>query len=211
MWLYDRPVSLRDAVLAALLEGESSGYDLAKDFDASVANFWPATPQQLYRELDRLAGQGLIRARVVHQQRRPNKRMFSLTAAGRAAFRRFTATAPRPSVIRDELLIKVQAADAGDMRAVRDAIRERRDWATAKLARYQRLRARLLDGRSEEDYLARAERIGPYLTLIRGISFEEDNIRWAEHALAVIARRLPTTDADSDAGDSRLVGPATNG
>ncbi|MCA4760627.1 PadR family transcriptional regulator [Mycobacterium avium] len=204
-------MSLRDAVLAALLEGESSGYDLAKDFDASVANFWPATPQQLYRELDRLAGQGLIRARVVHQQRRPNKRMFSLTAAGRAAIRRFTATAPRPSVIRDELLIKVQAADAGDMRAVRDAIRERRDWATAKLARYQRLRARLLDGRSEEDYLARAERIGPYLTLIRGISFEEDNIRWAERALAVIARRLPTTDADSDAGDSRLVGPATNG
>lgn len=137
--------------------------------------------------------------------------LTAMTAAGRAAIRRFTATAPRPSVIRDELLVKVQAADAGDMRAVRDAIRERRDWATAKLARYQRLRARLLDGRSEEDYLARAERIGPYLTLIRGISFEEDNIRWAEHALAVIARRLPTTDADSDAGDSRLVGPATNG
>ena len=48
-------MSLRDAVLAALLEGESSGYDLAKAFDASVANFWMATPQQLYRELDRLA------------------------------------------------------------------------------------------------------------------------------------------------------------
>ena len=74
--LYYRPMSLRDAVLAALLEGESSGYDLAKSFDASVANFWMATPQQLYRELDRLAEQGLIRARVVHQERRPNKRMF---------------------------------------------------------------------------------------------------------------------------------------
>ena len=45
-------MSLRDAVLVALLEGESSGYDLAKDFDASVANFWMATPQQLYRELN---------------------------------------------------------------------------------------------------------------------------------------------------------------
>ena len=42
-------MSLRDAVLVALLEGESSGYDLAKGFDASVANFWMATPQQLYR------------------------------------------------------------------------------------------------------------------------------------------------------------------
>ena len=40
--------------MAALLEGEASGYDLAKGFDASVANFWAATPQQLYRELDRM-------------------------------------------------------------------------------------------------------------------------------------------------------------
>ena len=111
-------MSLRDAVLAALLEGEASGYDLAKGFDASVANFWAATPQQLYRELDRLAGQGLIQARVVQQERRPNKRMFSLTDAGRDAIAEFTVTAPRASVIRDELMIKVQAADAGDARAV---------------------------------------------------------------------------------------------
>ena len=188
-------MSLRAAVLAALLEGESSGYDLAKDFDASVANFWPATPQQLYRELDRLAEQGLIRARVVHQERRPNKRMFSLTEAGHDAIRQFTAKAPKPSVIRDELLVKVQAADAGDMRAVRELIVERLQWARAKSQRYERLRAHLLDGRGEEEYLAQAERIGPYLTLIRGISFEEENIRWAEHALAVIERRLQADTA----------------
>lgn len=188
-------MSLRDAVLAALLEGESSGYDLAKGFDASVANFWPATPQQLYRELDRLAEQGLIRARVVHQERRPNKRMFSLTEAGREAIRQFTAEAPKPSVIRDELLIKVQAADAGDMRAVRELIVERLQWATAKAQRYERLRSRLLDGRSEEEHLARADRVGPYLTLIRGISFEEENIRWAERALAIIERRLQADTA----------------
>ncbi|MDT5170670.1 MAG: hypothetical protein QOD02_4005, partial [Mycobacterium sp.] len=105
-------MSLRDAVLAALLEGESSGYDLAKGFDASVANFWMATPQQLYRELERLAEQGLIQARIVHQERRPNKRMFSLTEAGREAIRQFTRKSPKPSVIRDELMVKVQAADA---------------------------------------------------------------------------------------------------
>src|SRR5947209_13353658 len=183
-------VSLRDAVLAALLEGEASGYDLAKGFDASVANFWMATPQQLYRELDRLADQGLIQARVVHQERRPNKRMFSLTEAGRDAIRKFTARAPKPSVIRDELMVKVQAADAGDAHAVRDFIVERLRRAEAKLQRYERLRSRILEGRSEEEYLARAERVGPYLTLLRGISFEEENIRWAGRALEIIEHRL---------------------
>jgi DNA-binding PadR family transcriptional regulator len=40
-------MALRHAVLAALLEGEVSGYQLAKRFDVSVANFWSASPQQL--------------------------------------------------------------------------------------------------------------------------------------------------------------------
>ncbi len=183
-------MSLRDAVLAALLEGESSGYDLTKDFDASVANFWPATPQQLYRELDRLAEQGLIKARIVHQERRPNKRMFSLTVAGRDAIRQFPAKAPTPSVIREVLLVKVQASDAGDLEAVCGFIRERLEWAVAKVQRYERLRARMLEGLSEAEYLVEAERVGPYLTLIRGISFEEENIRWAERALGIVERRL---------------------
>ena len=184
-------MSLRDAVLAALLEGESSGYDLAKGFDASVANFWMATPQQLYRELDRLADHGLVQARVVRQERRPNKRMFSLTEAGRAAIQQFTARAPKPCAIRDELLVKVNAVDAGDAQAVHEFILERLQWATAKLQRSERFRTRLLDGRGEEEYLTQAERVGPYLTLLRGISFEEENIRWAKRALTIIDHRLP--------------------
>jgi DNA-binding PadR family transcriptional regulator len=196
-------MSLRDAVLAALLEAEASGYDLAKSFDASVANFWMATPQQLYRELDRLAEQGLIQARIVHQERRPNKRMYSLTEAGHEAIHQFTAKAPKPGVIRDELMVKVSASDAGNTPAVRAFIVERLHWSTAKSQRYERFRTRLLDGRTEDEYLAQTERVGPYLTLLRGIAFEQENIRWAERALAVIDRRRQARDL-SDSGQ----GPA---
>jgi hypothetical protein len=31
--------------------------------------------------------------------------------------------------------------------------------------------------------------VGPYLTLMRGISFEEENLRWAKRALAIVERR----------------------
>ncbi|MFC7384321.1 PadR family transcriptional regulator [Sphaerisporangium rhizosphaerae] len=182
-------MSLRHAVMAALLEGEASGYDLAKGFDASVANFWMATPQQLYRELDRMQVEGLVRARVVQQERRPNKRLFSLTEAGRRVLREFTAAPPRPGAIRDELMVKVQAVDAGETGAVRAAIEERMAWAEAKIARFERLRARLLDGREEEEFLAHAERIGPYLTLTRGLAFEHENAQWCRWAMAVLERR----------------------
>ncbi|MFC9996910.1 PadR family transcriptional regulator [Nocardia sp. NPDC127526] len=182
-------MALRHAVLAALLEGEASGYDLAKGFDASLANFWLATPQQLYRELDRMAADGLIDTRVVQQERRPNKRLHAITPAGRAMLHEFIAESAKPTTIRDELMVKVQGMDTGDAPAVRAAVAERLAWAQAKLARYERLRGRLLDGRSEPAYLAEVERVGPYLTLLRGISFEQENIRWAEFALSVIDKR----------------------
>jgi DNA-binding PadR family transcriptional regulator len=182
-------MSLRSALLAALLDGEASGYDLAKTFDASVANFWMAAPQQLYVELDKMAASGLLQSRIVMQERRPNKRLYSLTEAGHEALRQFTATPPKPSMLRDDLLVKVQAADAGDGQAVREYVAERVQSATVKLARYERARRYLLDGRAEDVYLAEAERIGPYLTLMRGIAYEEENIRWAQRVIAVIDHR----------------------
>ncbi|MDX6742202.1 PadR family transcriptional regulator [Actinocorallia sp. A-T 12471] len=182
-------MALRNAIMAALLEGAASGYDLAKNFDVSLGNFWMATPQQLYRELERMEADGLLSARVVQQERRPNKRLFSLTDEGRAALYAFTSAPPKPGAMREELLVQVQAVDVGDAAAVRAAIAERRARAEAKSALYERLRQRLLDGRTEDDFLATAERVGPYLSLLRGIAFERENISWAEHALAALERR----------------------
>ncbi|WP_328429717.1 PadR family transcriptional regulator [Streptomyces sp. NBC_00443] len=184
-------MSLKYAVLAALLEGEASGYELSKVFDVSFANFWPATPQQLYRELERLAQDGLVEARFVQQERRPNKRMFTLTDAGREDLRTFAAEPPRrPTAIRDELLIKLQAME--DPEATRALIEERMTWSRGKLDRYERVRDRLLDGRTEDEYLSESDRIGPYLTLLAGISFEQEILRWCERVLTVLRHRVPT-------------------
>ena len=190
-------MALRDAVLAALLEGEASGYDLAKRFDRSVANFWTATPQQLYRELDRLAADGLIEARVVPQERRPTKRLYTLTTAGHDAIRVFTCQQPKPTAIRDDLLVMVQALDAGDATAIRDAVANQIHRATDKLVLLERIRTRMLGDESEDQHLTTTNAVGPYLTLLRGIAFEQDNIRWAEHALSIIDRRFPRSGTDS--------------
>ncbi|MGW5637194.1 PadR family transcriptional regulator [Streptomyces sp. NPDC003832] len=185
-------MSLKYAVLAALLEGEASGYELSKVFDVSLANFWAATPQQLYRELERLAQDGLVSARVVQQERRPNKRMFTLTETGREELRAF-AVEPvrRPAAMRDELLIKIQAMDESDPAATRALIEERMSWAQGKLARYQRVKDRMLDGRTEDEYLRETDRVGPYLTLHGGIAYEREVLRWCERVLAVVEQRAP--------------------
>ncbi|HEY7932193.1 MAG TPA: PadR family transcriptional regulator [Solirubrobacteraceae bacterium] len=182
-------MALRHAVLAALLEGEASGYELSKRFDVSVANFWSATPQQLYRELERLENAGLLTARVVQQRRRPNKRVFSLADAGRDELHIFTMQPARPMALRDELLVKLQALDAGDQDAVMAALAERLEQAHGKLALYDRLHDRLLADRGEAEYLRDGERIGPYLTLMGGRMFERQNIHWLTTVLEILAQR----------------------
>jgi DNA-binding PadR family transcriptional regulator len=168
-------MALRHAVLAALLEGEASGYQLAKRFDISVSNFWSATPQQLYRELDRLEQDALIEGRVVEQRGRPNKRVFTLTAAGRDQLHAFIAQPSKPTAIRDDLLVKIQAADETDLEAIRKQLLARLDHARQKLAVYDELQRELT-----------IDRVGPYLTLMGGRMFEEQNIAWCTAALEVL-------------------------
>ena len=182
-------MALRHAVLAALLDGDASGYQLSKRFDVSVANFWSATPQQLYRELERLEDDGLLRGRVVRQRRRPNKRVFTLTAEGREELHAFIAQPAKPTAIRDDLLVKLQAADDDDRDAMREALAERLNHARGKLALYERLRDGLLEGRSEDAHLRDAERVGPYLTLMGGRMFEQQSIRWCSAVLEVLDQR----------------------
>ncbi|MEU4427501.1 PadR family transcriptional regulator [Actinoplanes sp. NPDC024001] len=187
-------MALRNALLAALIDRESSGYDLAKRFSASVANFWTATPQQLYRELEKMESDGLLSARIVKQDKRPDKRLFSVTDSGRAALLAFTRREPKPTTVRDELLIQVEALAHADVPSVRRSIHAQLDKSRHRLETYERSLAEILGPRSHDEFLATGNRIGPYLTLQRGISFERENLAWGRLALDVLARRYPGAD-----------------
>ncbi|ANZ21557.1 transcriptional regulatory protein [Streptomyces noursei ATCC 11455] len=185
-------MALRHAVLAALLDEELSGYQLAKSFDLGVANFWYAQPQQLYAELTRLERDALITGREVVQDTRPNKRLFRVTDAGLAELERFTAAATKPSFIRDDLSVKVQAADHVDTETLIAQLTERAAFARAKTDLFGRLLHTMRGERTEAEFLRHGTRIGPYLTCLRGLAFEQGNHDWCEHTIAILRDRQAT-------------------
>lgn len=175
--------------MVALASGESTGYELSKRFDHSVANFWPASRQQIYRELDRLEADGLATARRVRQQKRPDKRVFSLTDAGRAAIDEFVRGPTAPTMVRDDLMVKVAGLSEANREQVAAAVEDQLAHHQRKLEAYRALREAALGGASEKEFLsAGASRpgLGPYLTLKRGIAFERDSIRWAREVLELL-------------------------
>ncbi|MGU3502489.1 PadR family transcriptional regulator [Mycobacterium sp. C31M] len=186
-------MALRHAVLAALLDNDASGYQLTKIFDMSVTNYWYASPQQLYAELVRLEDGGFIAGHEVVQDRRPNKRVFTITESGREALRDFIEIASKPTYIRDDLLVKVHAAEAGDLAALIADLTERASHAEAKAEHFERLLAIILGDQTEAAFLVDSPRVGPYLTGLRGISFERDNAAWCRRVADVLAARLRAT------------------
>ncbi|MFE9467929.1 PadR family transcriptional regulator [Streptomyces virginiae] len=191
-------MALRHAVLAALLDGEFSGYELAKSFDIGVANFWHASPQQLYTELAKLEKEGLVEGRQVLQEARPNKRLFQVTDAGRAELEAFAAAAVKPSVIRDDLLVKVQNADRIGTASVIAQLDERAAAADAKIDLLGRVLRKMRGDLDEEEFLLRGDAIGGYLTGLRGIAFEQGHRDWCRRSAAVLREREGlTTRADA--------------
>src|SRR5271170_6395219 len=73
-------VSLRHGILGLLCGRELSGYDLAREFDLSLANVWSASHSQIYPELARLAADGLIE-QVGSGPR--GRKVYAATPAGR--------------------------------------------------------------------------------------------------------------------------------
>ncbi|MEV7724827.1 PadR family transcriptional regulator [Streptomyces sp. NPDC087917] len=182
-------MALRHAVLAALLDGEYSGYELAKSFDIGVANFWHALPQQLYAELTKLEKDGLVEGRQVVQETRPNKRLFRVTDAGRTELERFAEAPSKPTSIRDDLLVKVQNADRVGTGPVIGQLKERAAAAEAKIALLAKILRNMRGDTDEDTYLLRGERIGGYLTCLRGLAFEEGHRDWCLRTAAVLEQR----------------------
>ncbi|TDD17243.1 PadR family transcriptional regulator [Nonomuraea diastatica] len=132
---------------------------------------------------------GLVSGREVVQDTRPNKRLFTVTDAGPAELERFAASAGKPSFIPDDLLVKVQAADRVAAGTLIEQLTERAAFADAKIELLGGLLREMRGGMSEKEFLRHGERIGPYLTCLRGIAFEQGNRDWCRRSAAILEER----------------------
>src|SRR3546814_18989276 len=92
-------MALSHAILVTLLDRPHSGYEISKRFDQTVGFFWRARKQQIYQELHKLAGDGLVSADTVEQVERPNRIVYTITDDGRKTIEHWVREpTPSPSV-----------------------------------------------------------------------------------------------------------------
>ena len=79
-------MSLKHGLLGLLSYSSMTGYELNKAFKASLMFFWQAKTSQIYRELNTMETKGWLTSKRVIQDEKPNKRIYSITAAGQSEF-----------------------------------------------------------------------------------------------------------------------------
>ena len=137
-------MALRFAILTALTERASSGFELAKRFDRAFGYFWSASHQQIYRELERLHTNGFVaEAPQPAAPGRGQPKQFSITPAGTAALRTWVSKVDEPTPPREAIIVKMRAAAAvGDIAGIRAVVAHHLDVHERTYATYREIEAR---------------------------------------------------------------------
>jgi DNA-binding PadR family transcriptional regulator len=190
-------MSLRHALLALLDVGAMTGYELAKQFDVSVAYLWHAPHSQIYPELRRMEVAGLITAESLPRGERGTKRPYSLTATGAEELVRWVVEQQTAPTVRDPAYLKTSYFEYGSFDDARRHFREHRDHHLAMQGHWQRhvarlqrhdtplLQRRLAQAPQEAHEALVAYKVHAYEGLIERARAE---VTWAERGLSLVDR-----------------------
>jgi DNA-binding PadR family transcriptional regulator len=174
-------------LLELLVRGSYSGYDLTQILKQRIAYFWQAGHSQIYPELARLEAENLVTFEVVAQEDRPDKKIYSITEAGRALLREWVTT-PTDSFPpkRDELVLKAYCLWLGDPERAIKLFEDQAQQHTKQLADYRKAQAWIEQQWDQEGRRIDSQWFGSYISLQRGIGNEREYADWCHWVIEQI-------------------------
>ncbi len=132
----DRLNATQGSLLGLLHDQPKTGWDLLQEVQAGLVRFWNVTPSHLYRELHTLEERGLIAGQ---QRGVRDRRPFSITAAGKRAFKSWMTEGPGPEQLRFPLLVKLWFGQHVDRRSLAGFIEASRKEHEERLELYEHI------------------------------------------------------------------------
>jgi DNA-binding PadR family transcriptional regulator len=179
-------MSVKHALLGILARAPKHGYELKRDFEDKLGEFWELNFGQIYTTLERLQTEGCVQHDPVSQDDRPDKKVYSITERGLTEFRdwRTSDLKAEPRALRDELFLRLLFMEDEDIDFMRQIIQRH---IKAYLAHMMRLTDRKVD----VEQAARRARREPLTDAVRGAIERERLVQ-----LTLLDAAIMHTDAD---------------
>lgn len=174
--------TLKYAILGLLNQQQMTGYDLMKQFESALNEFWSANHSQIYPELKKLTEEGLISYEIAISGTVLEKKLYTITLAGKQAF--------------EEWLKKEEVLDA----TPKDVFRLRLFFASAMTpqTRLQQLQLHLEQHQQRLAHLKKNSEkfsevpaqdstdFGDYLVLMGAVMREETTCNWLQKCIDIL-------------------------
>ncbi|MGL4827810.1 MAG: PadR family transcriptional regulator [Vibrio sp.] len=173
-------MSLPHVILTVLSTRDATGYDITKEFSASIGYFWKASHQQVYRELNKMGEQGLVTCVLEPQEGKPDRKVYSITQTGRSALGEWFDQPTAHPTVRDEFCAKLMACSVQSAEPYRLQLTELVEESRKLVAHYQEIESAYYANPTMLDKQQRLER----LTLRRNLLVRQAWVQWADEVLA---------------------------
>ena len=157
-----------------------SGYDLQKKIDNTINHFWSSTQSQVYRTLKELVKNEFVELKIVYQDDKPNKKLYSITATGKKELDDWLHLAIEIPNHRNQFLVQFFFSDKIDNQNIiknlehyKTVMQQRLDFLT-HFAVNQNIKK---NGKTQKIYNLVAE---------NGIRALENEISWIDYAIKTI-------------------------
>lgn len=127
-------MDVKTVCLGVLTLGDATGYEIRKMFeDGPFQYFTDAGFGSIYPALNKLHAEGLVTFEQQSQSGRPDKKVYSITEHGRAAFAEAIHKRPGPDKIRSDFLFTLFFEHLLPRRLIAEAVEQQIDWYRSRL------------------------------------------------------------------------------
>lgn len=114
----------RDVILGLLSEREHTGYEIKTLIENRLKYFFDGTIGMIYPTLKKLEKEGKVEKKVVLQEGKPNKNVYTITDSGREEFEAYLQSEVAPESIKSDFLMRLNFGKSLAPERVRELVEE---------------------------------------------------------------------------------------
>ncbi len=177
--------NLKYAILGIINRKPSTGYDITKEFNDSLVEFWYAKHSQIYPELKKLTDEGLILFETIIQGEKLEKKLYTITEKGKKSLQKWLEKdEPLEPTPKDIFKLRAYFADEMDKDILLKQFK-------SQLNKHMERLSYLKDGMDELSKKKEIAKVsspgfGDYIVLNGAIMREKNYIEWLEDCIEKI-------------------------
>lgn len=174
--------NLKYAILGLINRKPITGYDITKEFNSGLVEFWYARHSQIYPELKKLTDEELISYKIVIQGEKLEKKLYTITDKGKQCFQNWLKEdGPLEPTPKDVFRLKAYFCDEMDRATMVKQFNSALDKHSKRLDYLEKSMDKLL--KQKDISKVASPEFGDYIVLKGAVMRERAYVEWLKDCI----------------------------